>query len=177
MSRDIPWSQTVTFAEIARGLPVRTLEADERTRKAIARHLGIVAIESLTARVAADSWLDGAEIKGSFTARLTQICSVSADDFEETVGGDFTVRAVPPGSPNAPIADSPEVDLDPEADDPPDVAEDQTIDLAHYVVEHLALELDPFPRKPGAVFEPPQEEGPVSPFAVLRNLRPKADGE
>jgi hypothetical protein len=39
------------------------------------------------------------------------------------------------------------------------------------VVEHLALEIDPFPRKPGAEFDyqpPAQEE---SPFAVLKNLK------
>jgi hypothetical protein len=40
------------------------------------------------------------------------------------------------------------------------------------LVEHLALDLDPFPRKPGAVFEPPPPEGPESPFAVLRVLKP-----
>ena len=174
MSRDIPWSDTVTFAEVARGLPVHTLEANERERRAIARFLQVVSVEDLTAQVSADPWLDGAEIRGRFSARLTQTCSVSADDFEDTVAGDFTVRVVPPGSPNAPQDESlGEVDLDPDADDPPDVAEDGSIDRAHYVVEHLALELDPFPRKPGAVFEAPEEETPASPFAVLRNLRPK----
>jgi len=51
------------------------------------------------------------------------------------------------------------------------VLENDSIDLAAYVVEHLSLELDPFPRKPGAVFEPPAEEGSASPFAVLRKLK------
>jgi hypothetical protein len=38
------------------------------------------------------------------------------------------------------------------------------------VVEHLALELDPFPRKPGVTFDyaPPVEE--TSPFAALKKL-------
>ena len=31
--------------------------------------------------------------------------------------------------------------------------EGDAIDLAAYVVEHLALEIDPFPRKPGVEFD------------------------
>jgi uncharacterized metal-binding protein YceD (DUF177 family) len=63
------------------------------------------------------------------------------------------------------------VELDPDAADPPDVLEDDAIDLAAYVVEHLALEIDPFARKPGVEFEytPPDEE--ESPFAVLKKLQ------
>ncbi|MDB5431250.1 MAG: hypothetical protein JWP35_2366 [Caulobacter sp.] len=176
MIRDIPWSHTVTLVQAARGLPEQTLIASEADRKAIARYLDVVSVAELTAQVSTEPWLDGAELHGRFAARLTQTCSVSADDFEDTLTGDFMVRVVPRGSANAPQDESQgEVDLDPEADDPPDVAEGDTIDLAHYVIEHLALGLDPFPRKPGAVFEPPEEDKPASPFAVLLNLRPKDD--
>ena len=44
------------------------------------------------------------------------------------------------------------------------------------MIEHLALELDPFPRKPGAVFVQPPEPTELSPFAALKSLKPK-DGE
>jgi hypothetical protein len=47
--------------------------------------------------------------------------------------------------------------------------------VAGYVTEHLALEIDPFPRKPGVEFDyqPPEEE--TSPFAALKKLtEPKA---
>ena len=45
------------------------------------------------------------------------------------------------------------------------------VDLAAYVAEHLALEIDPFARKPGAEFEyaPPADE--ASPFAALQKLK------
>ena len=81
--------------------------------------------------------------------------------------------------PSSPLAGSPEpdgegdVELDLEADDPPDVLDAETLDLARYLVEHLALALDPFPRKPGAVFEPPVGAEPESPFAVLKALKPE----
>ena len=42
-------------------------------------------------------------------------------------------------------------------------------------VEQLALRLDPVPRKPGAEFVQPPEPGEISPFAVLKQLRPSGD--
>ena len=45
-----------------------------------------------------------------------------------------------------------EVVLDPEGEDPPDLLDEDRIDLADYVVEHLALDIDPFPRKPGVTW-------------------------
>jgi hypothetical protein len=50
----------------------------------------------------------------------------------------------------------------------------QTLNLVHYVLEDLSLSIDPFPRKPGAVFVAPEPAVELSPFAVLRQLKPKA---
>lgn len=175
--KTLPWSDTLRFSEVARGPVRRRLEPDAALRKAIARYLDLVSIEALQADVQVRPWLDGAEIAGRFRAEVTQTCGVSGEPFPDTVSGDFEVRALPPGSPNAPQEETgEEIDLDPEAPDPPDVLEGETIDLAAYVLEHLSLELDPFPRKPGAVFEPPAETGAESPFAVLRLLK-KDEGQ
>jgi len=165
------WSHTVTLADIGRSPQALTLSADNATRVAIARELGLERLNALSANVRARPWLDGAEITGALEAEVTQICSLTGEAFDSVLRSDFTVRAVPEGSDAAPRNDSAEVDIDPEGDDPPDVLDGDHIDLAAYVVEHLALEVDPFPRKPGAVFEPPAEEGPSSPFAVLTQLR------
>ena len=51
---------------------------------------------------------------------------------------------------------------------------DFSVDLAAYVVEHLALEIDPWPRKPGVVFEAPEGPAEPSPFDVLRELKSKS---
>jgi uncharacterized metal-binding protein YceD (DUF177 family) len=61
-----------------------------------------------------------------------------------------------------------------EDDDPPDEIEGGVVDLGAYVVEHLALALDPFPRKPGVEFEAPAQESEPSPFAALARLKPEA---
>ena len=57
-----------------------------------------------------------------------------------------------------------------EDEEVPELLEGDEIDLGGYVVEHLALEIDPFPRKPGVVFEPPADTEERSPFAVLKRL-------
>jgi uncharacterized metal-binding protein YceD (DUF177 family) len=176
MSTDSPWSVPLRFVDVARGPVRRELEADDATRRSLARLLGLSGIESLTADVTARPWLDGVEIQGRFDARVSYICSATGEPFDGREDGDFTVRVLPAGSPNAPQEElGEEIDLDPEADDPPDVVEGDVIDLGGYVVEHLSLELDPFPRKPGAVFEPPKTEESASPFAVLRQLRKDDD--
>jgi hypothetical protein len=102
---------------------------------------------------------------------VTQVCGLGLDPFDTELGGDFQVRCAPLGSPLLAPPES-EVEIDLDADDPPDALEHDWIDVAAYVVEHLALEIDPFPRKPGAEFTPPPAETPPSPFAVLARLQP-----
>lgn len=165
------WTHPLRLHELARG-PVRlTLEPDAGQRAAIAGELGLESLPALTADVTVKAWLDGAELAGRFKAVVEQICSVSLDPFEQPLEGQIDVRVVPAGSPNAGTAEGGEVELDPDAADPPDVLAGDAVDVAAYVVEHLALEIDPFPRKPGAEFEftPPQVE--ESPFAVLKKLK------
>lgn len=171
MATDSPWRAPMRFSEASRGPVSRSLEADAAARAAIARLLGLESVEALTAEIAARAWMDGVQLDGRFSAEVTYICSVSADPFPEKVSGEFMVRVLPAGSLSAPQEQGEEIDLDPDADDPPDVLEGEEIDLGAYVVEHLSLELDPFPRKPGAEFEPPVETAELSPFAVLRVLK------
>ena len=116
-------------------------------------------------------WLDGAEVDGRWTASIEQTCGVSLDRFASEMEGAFLLRVLPAGSPNAPRETGPEVAVDPEAEDPADVLEGEDVDVAAYVVEHLAMEIDPFPRKPGAAWKPPAAEEPESPFAVLKVLK------
>ena len=49
------------------------------------------------------------------------------------------------------------------------------VDLGALATEFLILGLDPYPRKPGAVFEPPQDVKPdPGPFAALAGLKDRA---
>ena len=165
------WDKPLRLHELARG-PVRLhLQPDEGVRAAIAKQLGLQGLPALSADVTVKPWLDGAEVTGTFQAVVEQVCGVSLDPFEQALSGEIEVRAVPAGSPNAATGEGGEIELDPEAADPPDVLEGDAVDVAAYVVEHLALEIDPFPRKPGVAFDyaPPAEE--TSPFAALKKLK------
>ena len=176
------WPETIRIGEAARFAPSaplkRRLEADAATRSRIARSLGLVALERLEADLALSGWFDGLRIEGAWSADIVQTCGVTLEDFPTALSGTFDLRAVPPSSPHAAAAEEPEVEVDLEAEDPPDVLESDLVDLGGYVVEHLALEIDPFPRKPGAEFQPPKETAEISPFAVLKKLKTgNADGE
>ena len=168
------WSARVRLSDVGRGPAVHRLEPDEAPRTRIARELDLAGLPAFSGEVRVAPWHDGAEIIGRWTARVTYTCGLTLEPFDADLEGDFAVRVVPPTSP---LAEEPqagedgEVELDLEADDPPDVLEADSFDLVVYLVEDLALSLEPFPRKPGAVFEPPPPENPESPFAVLKRLK------
>jgi uncharacterized metal-binding protein YceD (DUF177 family) len=169
------WEHSIRLAEAGRGPLKIHLEPEATIRAAIAKKLGLESLPRLTADLTITSWLDGAEILGRFDAVVEQVCGVSLDPFEQPLTGNIDVRLVPAGSPNTPADPLGEVVVDEDTPDPPDVLEGEVIDLAGYIIEHLALEIDPFPRKPGAAFDyqPPAPED--SPFAVLKALKANDD--
>lgn len=170
-----PWSHTISMGQATRGATRLRLEADQDARRRIARLLDLAELKSLNADVSVSPWFDGAEVNATWAAELVQTCGVTLEPLESRLDGHFIVRVVPPGSLHAPDPEA-EITIDIEADDPPDVLEGDDIDLAHYVVEHLSLDVDPFPRKPGVEFEPPQDNAELSPFAVLRQLHKPEQG-
>lgn len=170
------WTHIVRLSELAQGSVSVKLAPDDETRAGIAKRLGLVSLPALDGQISVRPWLDGAELIGRFRATVEQVCSVSLEDFETDLSGDIDVKLVPHGSPNAPTESaSGDVVLDLEAPDPPDVLDGEEIDLAAYLVEHLSLEIDPFPRKPGAEFDYVPDTQEESPFAVLKSL--KGEGE
>ena len=168
-----PWPCEIPLAQVDRGAVKLRLEPSAEQRQAIAKQLNLVSLEALSAEVFLTSWLDGAEISGVLRARVVQTCSATADDFETPIDARFNLRVLPADSQNAPQEEFGDLGADPDGDDPPDVLEGEKVDVSGYVVEHLALELDPFPRKPGAVFVQPPEPVELSPFAALKGLNVK----
>jgi uncharacterized metal-binding protein YceD (DUF177 family) len=165
------WDKPLKLHELGRGPMAVRLEPDATQRAVIAKRLALESLPALTADLTVKPWLDGVEVAGTFRAVVEQICGVTLDPFEQPLEGEVFVHAVPAGSPHAPDPEDDELELAPDAPDPPDVLESDAIDLAAYVVEHLALEVDPFPKKPGATFDyqPPAQE--TSPFAALKALK------
>ncbi len=165
------WPRVLKLHELGAG-PVRILlEASAHDCAVIGRALGLESLAALTAEITASAWFDGAEITGSFRADVEQICGVTLEPFPQTVAGEIFVRVVPSISPHAQLPEGGDLELDSDAPDAPDILVNDAIDVSDYVVEHLALELDPFPRKPGATFEFEAPSTEMSPFAALQALR------
>ena len=167
----IPWQETVRLGEVDRpgagGALERRLAPDAATRVRLAKFLNLDRLDKLEANLRLTPWFDGARVDGHWSASITQLCGVSLEPLNSDLSGDFVVHVLPPGSKHAPEEPVQEVVIDPEADDPPDLLESDVIDLAGYVIEHLVLEIDPFPRVPGAEFSPPETTRESSPFAKL----------
>jgi hypothetical protein len=165
------WPASLSLQELGRGPVERRLIAEGPALTRIAQALDLVELKSLEARLRITPWLDGAQIEGLWSATIVQTCGITLEPFETALGGELSLRAVPSGSAALPTESDLEIELDPEADDPPDEITDGVIPLGAYVAEDLSLAIDPFPRKPGVDFEPPPEPSEPSPFAVLAQLK------
>ncbi len=171
MSDTSAWFRPLRWREVPGGNTVLLLTADPDERSALAKQLESQGIGQLEAKLSLSPWFDGVEISGELRAVVTRLCGVSLEPYDEIVDEPFQLRIVPSNSPHVPKPTHGEVELDIDADDPPDVAEADIVDLGSYLVEHLMLSLSPFPRKPDAVFEPPVSAGVISPFAILARLK------
>ncbi len=101
------------------------------------------------------------KLEGHLTADLEQVSVISLEAFRETVSVPVSRYFLPPG---AALENAEEDDADP--------IEGGFIDLGEVVAETLALDLEPYPRKPGESFaEHIEDDGAApesqSPFAVL----------
>lgn len=164
------WRETIRLHELAQGAVRRQLSPNLAERTAIAADLELPSLPAFTADLEIRPWMDGAQVSGRLRAVVEQVCGVTLDPFEQPLESEFEVRFVPAGSPHLLTHEGGELELDLDSPEPPDPIENDVIDLAGCVVEQLALALDPFPRKPDAVFDyqPPGQE--TSPFAALRKL-------
>lgn len=171
------WPVRLTLGEIGREPKAYRFEADTVARREIVKRLDLLSLDSFSGEITVTPWLDGATLEGRYEAELAQTCGVTAEALPQTLSNRFSVRILPQNSRNAPAepAASGEIEIDLNADDPPDLLENDVIDLTDYAVEHLGLDLDPFPRKPGAEFVAPVDDVDLSPFAVLKSFKPRDD--
>ncbi|MFD2236028.1 DUF177 domain-containing protein [Aureimonas populi] len=174
-----PLSCTVLVSRLPReGLPVE-FEADEAEREALARFLGIEAVESLAAEVRVAPWRQGGvSVKGRLKAAAVQASVVTLEPVREEIDEEVDRLFIPENSKLSRIrgADEGEIHLDPEGDDIPDTFTGERLDLGAAFREIVAMSLDPYPREPDIVFEgdageEEAQDRPVSPFAALARLK------
>jgi uncharacterized metal-binding protein YceD (DUF177 family) len=166
-----PLSWRVPASQLAEeGQPIR-FEAGPEERARLARYAGILAVDSLTVEGEVQPWAGGVEIDLRLQASVVQACVVSLAPVPQTIDEPIVRRFLPP----ARLADGPAgpVEINIEAEDPPELLASDTVDLGPVITEHLVLALEPYPRAPGAAL-PTESAGAApepSPFAVLKRLK------
>ena len=177
-----PWSVPVAVEHIPESGLHRDIEADRATRDAMAELAGLREILSASASVDVTPDSGGRfHVTGRVRARIGQTCVVSLDPIENDIDEPIDLILAPPEQIPA-LADLVDDADDSEAEipDPPEPIENGMIDLGRLATDALFLAIDPYPRKPDAVFEPlvaavdPEDH----PFAALKALQvdPKAPG-
>lgn len=171
------WSVPVAVADIPEPGRHTDIAADDGARAAIAKVAGLAALPRLKAEFDLSRLgSDGLRLAGRVQATVVQNCVVTLEPIENEVDEavDLVFVAQPPSP--AETAGPPDAD----AADPPETLRDGVVDLGAVATEFLLLGLDPYPRKPGAVFDAPPAGDPSShPFAALAALKkgenPKED--
>ena len=170
--KDIPWSFSVLVAQIPEDGAQVTFEADAAQRAALAEVAGLR--EVTEARASFDLRHEGegtVHAIGTVKAQVGQTCVVTLDPIENTIDEPVDVIFAPASyvPPKAPMAEG-----EPEEEpDPPEPITGGAIDLGRVATDFLFLGIDPYPRKPGAVFEPPAavSDPEDHPFAALKALK------
>jgi hypothetical protein len=156
----------------------RDIEADQAARQALAEEAGLREVMSAQASFDLNIVSDGkVHVVGRVRARIGQTCVVTLEPIASEIDEPIDLMFAPPEQiPD--MADLVDGDSDDAAEipDPPEPIMGGQIDLGRVAADALFLAIDPYPRKPGAVFEP--EIAAVvaedHPFAALKLLKPNS---
>jgi len=150
------------------------LVADAEVRDAIARMAGLRDLPRLHASFEVKRHGHGGlHVAGHISATVGQACVVTLEPLANQIEEDIDLLFLPTVAPHQ---DSAEVRGREVLADEAEPLVDGRIDLGALATEFLVLGIDPYPRKPGAIFTPPRDattdEGP---FAALGSLKKDLD--
>lgn len=173
---ETPWRVPVAVADVAETGEHMDLAADAETRAGIARIAGLRELPRLEASFdLLPHGGGGLHVTGRVSATVGQNCVVTLEPLTNEIEEEIDLRYMPAAAAAA-------VDGEPAAEAEPKWGEPEpliggVVDLGTLATEFLILGLDPYPRKPGAVFEAPRDKRPEpGPFAGLAGLMKNRDG-
>jgi uncharacterized metal-binding protein YceD (DUF177 family) len=167
-----PWHVPVRLEDVPEAGLHLDLVADEHVRAGLARLASVVDMPRLEAVLDVVRHGNGLRATGKVSATVGQICVVTLESLQNEVDEPIDVIFAPPSAAEA-AAEEEDPGEFVDADEVPEVLSDGVADLGALAAEFLLLGIDPYPRKPGAAFAPPVEQGGgnVSPFAALDRLK------
>jgi hypothetical protein len=169
-----PWHVPVALEDVPETGEHYELEADAGVRAVVARVAGLRDLPRLQASFdVTRRGSGGLHVLGSVSATVGQTCVVTLEPIDNEIAEPIDLAFVPQ-QPAASAAEAEVEDKQPPRDvnlDDPEPLIGGMVDLGALATEFLILGLDPYPRKPGAVFEAPRDSEPdPSPFAALAKL-------
>ena len=177
-----PWRVPLVVEKIPDTGLHRDLEADQATRAAVADVGDLREVLSVQASFDVTPMSGGRyHVTGQVRARIGQTCVVTLEEIESDIDEAIDLTFVPPDQipEMAALVDEAE-ESEGDTPDPPEPIENGIIDLGRVATDALYLAVDPYPRKPDAVFEPLVEapDPEDHPFAALKALQvtPKKSG-
>ncbi len=170
-----PWRAIVTVAQIPDTGLHREIEADAPTRATMAEVAGVREILSAQASFELMPKSGGrVQVTGEVRGKIGQNCVVTLDPIENDIAEHVDLMFAPPDRmPSLASTADAVVTADGDVPDSPEPIDNGIIDLGRLATDVLFLAIDPYPRKPGAVFEPeivavdPEDH----PFAALKALQ------
>ena len=167
------WSVPVAVDDVPEAGRRLDLVADAPTREAIAKAAGLAALPRLAAGFDLTRLgIDGLCVAGRVSATVVQNCVVTLEPIESEVDEPVELVFLPDAAADVGAAAADAAGLQPTDADPPEELRDGRADLGAIATEFLLLGIDPYPRKPGAVFDAPPAGDPAShPFAALGALK------
>lgn len=178
-----PWRSPVIVAQIPDTGLHREIEASAAERQVMAEVAGVREILSANASFDVVPKSGGrVQVTGLVRARVGQTCVVSLDPIENEIEEEVDLTFAPEAEARR-LSDLIEEGQDdeepPEVIDPPEAIINGIIDLGRLATDALFLAIDPYPRKPGVVFEAEVVALDPSdhPFAALKALQDKKKGE
>jgi len=183
MTGSEPWRSPVIVAQIPDTGLHRKLEASAAEREAIAKVAGLRDVLSAHADLEVEPIRGGRiQVTGRVRARIGQTCVVTLDPIESDIDEEVDLTFAPEAEARR-LEDLIEEGQDdgkpPAVVDPPEAIVNGIIDLGRIATDALFLAIDPYPRKPGAVFETevtaldPEDH----PFAALKALQDNQQGK
>ncbi len=171
-------SRPLFVDKISAGGVLEHVVARPAERMALARRFDLLDLPKLEADLNVDLTSNGKMIAvtGKMSARVVQACVLTLEPVESGIEDDIDILYAPAsfldagaGPPHAGSGD----------DEAPEPIVDGIIDLGELVVQHLAVAINPYPRKEGVVLGNAGAEGPSSagsfhnPFAKLAEFKRK----
>src|SRR6266508_1863696 len=151
----LPWSVPLALSDVPESGRHLDLIADRQTRDAVAEHAGLTALPRLEASFdVMPHGRGGLHVVGRVSATVGQTCVVTLEPLQNEIDESIDLVFTHSDTPSVGGTD---------------------VEIA---TEFLILGLDPYPRKPDAIFRSPAAgEDSAHPFAALAALKKRQRGE